>query len=292
MSEPFVPGSPVKRHVPLMLRLALPVSGAFRQGGWAFVVFGSVFCAIFLPLIENPLRSYDAQMDGVVRAVERTSSTQNDRRIFAVEVQYPPATEAEATPSSPTSRLTTSYTADPPEVGALVTVEYDSSDPDSARMRGARSSHFSSWVLFVLMFPAIGLVFALAQTGDALRTLGLLSRGYLTRARFADKRAGNLSVNDVPQSRMRFTFVDHHGVEVPFEVKTFKPELLEDDREEPALYDPRQSRFATTIDHLPGKLEVRDDRVIAHASLGKLLILPFLGVAGLVTVIAVAVLLT
>lgn len=281
-------GTTVKRHVPLMVRLALPVSGSFRQGGWAFVLFGSVFCAFFLPMIERPWSSFDAQMEGVVRKVERTNSSQNDRRIFEVEVQYPPATEAEASPSSTPSRLVSSYTTDPPEVGALVTVEYDSSDPDDARLRGARSRPFSSWVLFVLLFPAIGLVFALAQVGDALHTLHLLSRGYLTRARLAGKSAGNLSVNDVPQSRMRFTFVDHHGVEVPFEVKTFKPQKLEDDREELALYDPRQSRRATTIDQLPGELEVLEDRVVAHGFLGALLILPFLAVTAMVIAFLVA----
>ncbi len=289
MSELAVHGSTVKRHVPLVVRLALPVSGSFRQAGWGFVLVGSVVCAFFVSMTELPWRSFDAQMEGVVRAVERTSSSQNERRIFAVEVQYPPALEAEASsPSAPPSRLVTSYTSDPPEVGTRVTVEYDSSNPDTARMQGARSRPFSSWVLFVLALPAFGLVFALAQVGDALRTLRLLSRGYLTRARFAGKRAGNLSVNDVPQSRMRFTFIDHHGVEVPFEVKTFKPEKLEDDRQELALYDPRQSRNATTIDQLPGKLEILEDRVVAHRALGALLILPFLSAVSMIIAFLVA----
>jgi Protein of unknown function (DUF3592) len=265
----------IRRRVPLVVRLALPVSGTFRQLSWLFVVIGSAFSALFLSMTERPFRSFDAFTEGEVLKVERTNSSQNDEYIYAVEVQY----HADGAPGGPLK--VTSFTTEPPEVGARITVEYDSSDPSDARMQGARTHRFSSWVSFVAALPIMGLLFALLQLGDALRAVRLLARGSLTKARLTGKGEGNLRLNEVPQSVMRFVFLDEHGVEVPFEVKTFKPKLLEDDREELALYDPRRPRQAMTVDQLPGKLEVQDDRVIAHAALAHLLILPLLGVASI-----------
>ncbi len=266
----------VRRHVPLMVRLAFLVSGKFRQGSWAFVLLSSSFSAAVLSMTELPFRSFDAVTEGEVLQVERTNVSEDELPIYAVAVLYYPGEGGAVR-----ARKVTSFTAEPPQVGARVAVEYDSSDPAGGCMQGARSRRLSSGALLVVIFPFLALVFTQLKLGEARRVLRLLARGRLTRARLTGKGEGNVRVNNTPQSVMHFVFLDEHGDEVPFEVKTFKPERLEDDREEPTLYDPRRPRQAMTVDQLPGELEVQDGRVLAHGFLGHLLVMPLLAVASI-----------
>jgi hypothetical protein len=253
--------------------MALLTSGMIRQLGWVFVLFGAGFSAGFLPFVDLRWRGYDAVGEGEVVDVERTSATENDERIFKITVAH----EA-ATPSRHERRryLFRSYTVTPPEVGERVTVEYESADPAEARMRGARARPFGAWAALVVMIPLVGLLFALHRVREGARLIGLLRRGRPVRARLVAKGRGSDEINDVPESLMRFTFLDEEGGERRFEVRTFAPERLEDEATELAIYDPSRPALATAIDALPGRLELHDDRVVARGRLWHLQILPAL----------------
>jgi hypothetical protein len=173
----------------------------------------------------------------------------------------------------------------PPDRGERVSVDYEAAAPEEARIRGARANRFGPWVLALVMIPGFGLLFALYRVGEGARTVGLLRRGRATRARLVDRRPGSDEIDEQSEARMRLVFRDDDGVERSFEVRTFSPERLEDDATELAVYDPRQPAHATTIDHLPGKLELRDDRVVPHQRLWHLFLLPALGLVALAAMV-------
>jgi hypothetical protein len=196
----------VKRQVPLVVRLALPVSGRAQQSGWASIAFMGWLTTVLMLINAQPSHGYQ----------------------------------------------------------------------------------FSAWSLAWLMILFAMGFFALLRIREMQRRVRLLARGRLVRAKLVDHRVDH-SAKNAPRSQMAFTFVDGQGKKRSFEVSTDEPSSLMDDAGELALYDPNRPSSATTIDHLPGKLEVRRDRVIAHASLGALLIAPSLAVAGIAaTVLALA----
>lgn len=272
------------RSVPWRVRLALLTSGKIRQLGWVFVLFGASFSAAFLPFVDLRWRGYDATAEGEVLKVWRTSSTQNDQHIYAVVVAHEAAS---ASTPAPRRYLSRSYTVTPPAVGERVAVEYESANPAEARMRGARTRRFGPVGSLVLLFPLLGLLFALHRARGGLGHLRLLRRGRLTTARVVAVHRGDDDGDGESETLVRLAFRDDEGVERSFEVHTFSPQLLGDDVVERALYDPARPGHATALDTLPGKLEVLDDRVVPRARLWHLQLLPGLSLVALVATAAV-----
>lgn len=92
----------------------------------------------------------------------------------------------------------------------------------------------------------------------------LLRYGLETRGTLLSKKETGTTVNDVPVMALTFEYlVDRRPYQVT--VKTLSPSLLEDDAQEPMLYDPHQPSRATTLDHLPGAPTITADGQIASS---------------------------
>ncbi|HRC57694.1 MAG TPA: DUF3592 domain-containing protein, partial [Kofleriaceae bacterium] len=215
------------RQVPLSIRAAILTHGPIRQFGWLFVLVGALIMAFTIPSVDLRFSAYDAHTTGEVTRVERTSTRVNRRPIYRVEIQV--------TIQEP--RTVHSYTPHPPQPGDEVRVNYDSDDPADACMEGARRGQLPPWILVVLVFPALGLFFALRRLGQARTTVRLLRQGRPAHARVTGKRPGVDSFNDVPETHVRLEFEDEAGATHELEVATFKPQLLGDDPREVVFYD-------------------------------------------------------
>ncbi len=263
---------PEPRAVAWTVRMAMYTHGAIRQFGWVFAALGSLFCGFFLHYTDLRIGGYDAHASGEVVKLEATNSSSNDRRIYAVVFRFRGGEPAQ-------DYQDTSYTTAPPGVGDQMGVEYEWDDPDEARMQGAHSRPFSPVLSLVLIFPLAGMGFALIRIGESRRVVWLLRRGRAVKAKVIARGKGNMKINETSETKLTLQFVDDRGLARTFDVSTFSPELLEDDAEELALYDPDRPQRAITLDHLPGKLKVHDDRVEATGSVGQLLFLPIMALS-------------
>jgi hypothetical protein len=160
--------------------------------------------------------------------------------------------------------------------------EWPAGDPRHPRLKGMRSDYLPpSAGVFVLIFPLIGLIFAVYGLRQGLWDVHLLSEGRLARAKLVDKTATNVSQNKRTVYALTLSFVDEGGVERRGIVKTAEPERLEDPTAENILYSPEDPARIAALDLLPGMLRSGPGGRLETVSAGKtfaVLILPALTV--------------
>lgn len=228
-----------------------------------------MFCALFLRSADMRWHHYDAVAEGTVLTVERTSSSENDQDIFAVDVEYRPAAGDGA------ARTIRSYTVEPPQVGARVEVDYEAANPDEACLRGGRAAPFGKWVALFLLMPAVGLIFCFVGVRADLRYLRVLRDGRQTTATFVSARK-EVSDDGESATEVRLRFTDELGREHFLHHHTFKPERLRDDLREIIFYDVEAPARAVALDYLPGRLELRGDSFVARQRVWPLFLAPLL----------------
>lgn len=110
------------------------------------------------------------------------------------------------------------------------------------------------------LFSCVGAVMAGLSFRRGLKLLKLLRRGILTRAKLVEKTATNVEINERTVYKLKFRF-EVGGRRYAAMARTHEPELLEDDAQESVLYLPDDPSQASLVDHLPGKLEVKERTV-------------------------------
>lgn len=88
-------------------------------------------------------------------------------------------------------------------------------------------------------------------------------------------------MNDKPVYELRFRFKTFSGPEALATARNHEPERLEDDAEEPLVYDPADPSSAVLLDELPGRPRLDVDSVTqTEGSVLPLLVLPTVTVLG------------
>lgn len=90
--------------------------------------------------------------------------------------------------------------------GASVQVEYLVADPGIARIEGTRNAPWGSWLLLILILPAIGLWLFIGGLKAVRKSSGLLANAYLTQAWKGRTAPTNMTVNDRPVVRILYTY--------------------------------------------------------------------------------------
>ncbi|MBI5210653.1 MAG: DUF3592 domain-containing protein [Elusimicrobia bacterium] len=246
--------APPPRAVSPGLVLQQVFGGFVPQFGWMFLGFGMIFSWVFgLPETAASLYRFAGQREtsgGTVTACRATSMSENDATVFAVDYSF----ETEG----PSRRGTSYVTGSCPAPGATVSVEFPAGSPEHSRVQGMRSSPFGPFILFLLVFPAVGLGFILAGLRSGLRAARLLSAGVPAQGRLVSKEGTSTRINGRVVYAMTFAFRDSFGVEGSVTTRTHEPEALEDEFPENVLYDPADLSRAVTVDSLPGRVRVGD----------------------------------
>lgn len=271
------------REVPLSLRCRLMLGG-LAQFGWVFFGIGMIFVWIFVPAadlsfftVRGPLTT----AEGVVTRVERTMMNEGGGEhnsgtpVYAYHFTYtlPQGSEYEGI-SYATGRRHSS--------GAQVKVEYAPGAPDSARIKGMRRNLMPPLILFVLLFPLVGLGFVVFRLWKGVRQTRLLRHGSLALGQLVNKQATQTRINDQTVYKLTFEFADLSGTTQKMTVRSHMPETLEDDDRERLLYDPTRPQDAVLWDNVPGSPEV-DERGQLKPTAGSALvvmIIPALSIIG------------
>ncbi|HEX6178719.1 MAG TPA: DUF3592 domain-containing protein [Thermoanaerobaculia bacterium] len=249
MQRPF---APAPRRVPLSIRVANTFN-MFSQIGWFLLAFSSIFVWVFVgnaDLSFVTFRGEVAKAVAQVTKVEETNASEDDTKVMATHYQYSVA-------GQPFSGVAYS-TGSSKSVGERVEIEYKPATPAQSRIPGMRRAMFSPFVLFVLIFPAVGAAFVYAAFRVGRRRNHALEHGLLAAGRLVEKNPTNMTVNDRPVWEMVFEFTARDGQKHRATANTTDAERLEDEHTEPLLYDPEDPSRAYVLDEAPARPEVND----------------------------------
>jgi hypothetical protein len=261
--------APPPRPVPL------PVIGSAMLGttggfGSVFLVMGLVFTLIFTrgfrPMDDIRLALSKTTVDGLVTRVVDPSATENDEPVYEYEYSFTTRREEQMTGRSySTGRRWSS--------GSSITVEYVPDAPVISRIEGARTSMFSPWIMFVLIFPGVGGALFLSAAYGGLRQVLLLRNGVIADARITGTRETGTSVNNNPVLVFIYEITTSAGVMADGTSRAFPSERLGDEEIEPALYLPSNPGFSTLVDSIslnhPLDVDSLSGQWIATGGIGK-----------------------
>jgi hypothetical protein len=248
--------APPPRSVPLPV-IASAMFGITGGFGAIFLIAGLLFTLIFTqgyrPVDDFRLVSSQATARGVITGVSETNATENDMEVYEYEFTFTARNERTYSGRSYTTGRQWS-------VESAVTVEYVADDPSIARIQGARTSLFEPWVLFVLIFPAVGAVMFGSAAIGGLRQAMLLRYGALADARILSARPTGTSVNEVPVLNYAYEIQTDTGLMFDGSAKSFPGDRIGDEQNEPALYLPSHPKISTLVDAIPLKypLEIEE----------------------------------
>jgi hypothetical protein len=263
------------RHVPLSLKIANYCNG-LAQVGWIFFGFGMIFFWIFSAnsdLSFLTFRGPHPTAQGVVLAVVDTGASEDEVRVQANHYEYSVAGR-----SFHGISYTTGSAAGP---GASVTVEYDPAQPERSRIAGMRRSLFGPAAALAILFPLIGLVLVILAGRIGAKRNRLLRDGLLATGTLTKKSATSMKVNQQPVFELTFAFTTRDGRRCETKTRTHLPARLEDEAQEPLLYDPNDPKVAYILDEAPARPQFELNGELRGHGLGALsyLLVPLLVVA-------------
>lgn len=233
------------RSMPLSSRLALQLNAGV-QIGFFVLAFSTPFFWLFVGNADLPaitFRGEQMRTNGAVTDVVDTRASESNRQIWEVHYRY--SVDARAYEGVAYASGGTEL-----ESGDVVLVEYLKRDPSRSRIEGLRRGMFGAGVLFVLIFPAIGLIVTILALRYGTRRGRLLSQGVAVYAKFKETRTTNLTVNKRPAYEVIHEYRTLEGELHEASTTTTDVDSLTDDAEEMVLYDPAKPGSGVPIDSL------------------------------------------
>lgn len=263
------------RHLDLFTKIIILFGGFLQQFGWIFFTLGSLFAWIFIPLSDVMLW-FEGKKDwketvGQVMSAEPTNSSVNETTVY----QYLHSFELENERFTGKSFTVGRQYND----GEEVTIRYNENDPSESYISSSRRAIFPAWVLFVLLFPLIGLAFIITSILKNIKVLKLLEIGAFTRGKLISKKATNTSINK--QTVFKYTFeFEFGGKKQEALCKTHQGWLVEDEEREIILYDRFNPAFNFVFDAMTNVPNISEEGMLERAPISKAvnLLLPILGI--------------
>ncbi len=282
------------RSVPLMVKFRVILGGMFTQSGCFIVAFGMIPVWIFT--LNSDLMSWRQFRDpldiatGTILYSKKTSlSVGGSKHSIGGTTKHRKGTPIYANHYSFVGPDWNVYTGVSYKKGMAlqkdlkVEVEYPQGKPEISRIRGMRSRPLGLSGLLPVIFPILGIWSIIVGLRKGIRANRLLTIGQQTTGRLKSKAATRAKLGKKTIYKLTFEFTTQDGIIHKAIGETHLPEKLEDEDEEPLLYDPLQPSNAVMLDALPGSPRIDENGNIRAGSLSKTLlcfVLPTLTVLG------------
>jgi hypothetical protein len=236
--------APPPRPVPITVVCSamLGITGVI---GAIFLIAGLLFTLVFTsgyrPIDDLRLALSRTTARGMVTGVSETGATENDEPVYIFEFAFTTSREEKMTGRS-------YFTGKRWSVEDAVAIEYVPEEPAIARIKGARTSTFAPWVLFVLIFPAVGVALFGSAAIGGLRQVALLRHGAVADARILSTRPTGTTVNDTPVLEYSYEIRTGAGEIFNGSAKALSSDRIGDEENEPALYLPSDPNRSTLVD--------------------------------------------
>lgn len=239
------------RSVPGALSAWLQFGGVGAVG-WFVAAFGATLSAVFVNSADLSQWRFSVgpieQVEAIVTRVEETSSSINDEKVFRYDYRFV-MPEGDALIGS---SYTVPSSGRSPQVGQTVTVEYLTASPQISRIAGMRRKPFGPEILFVLIFPIVGLGLAGYFWTRGRQSVALLARGREAQAALSSEEITSYRVNSQQLYRLTMLYEDEDGRVHEVKKLTANPQLYRGRADVPILYDPRRPTRVLLIEDMPG----------------------------------------
>jgi hypothetical protein len=247
MLESTLRFAPPPRPMPFSLSIT-NVLNLIVQIGFGVFGFASIFLWTFVANADFSFITFKGDLGratGTVTRVVDTNASESRSRIRENHFQYSVAGERMEGVSYSTGRQV--------EPGDRVLVEFLERTPQRARISGQRTGMFSPAVMFVLLFPLVGLALIIFGLRWGSKRSRLLREGVFTTGVLKSKTATNTRVNNRRVYELIFEFTARDGRRCEAKARTSMTDRLQDEREEPLLYNPEKPEDAVMLDDGPGR---------------------------------------
>ncbi|MBI5915419.1 MAG: DUF3592 domain-containing protein [Bacteroidetes bacterium] len=267
------------RHLNLFTKATVLSGGFLQMFGWIFFCMGSLFAWIFIPMSEVrfwfEFGKEWKETPGKVVTAEPTNSSVNDQVVYS----YLHSFELNGTRYTGKSYTTGQQY----QGGEEVTVRYDANNPNDSHLAGSKRAIFPAFVLFVLIFPLVGLCFIVFSLRQNLRTVKLLEIGDFTRGKMTSKEATGsvVKINNTSYPVFKYQFEFEAGGKTHTATcKTHQGGLVEDEEREIILYDRFNPGYNLVYDAAPNVPAISEQGTLEPAPFGQVLylLLPFVGI--------------
>lgn len=239
--------APPPRRVPLSLTI-VNLFNVITQIGWFVFGFGMIFAWVFIgnaDFSSITFRGTHPVARGKVTRISETGASIGHRPVIANHYEFSVAgTRYDGTSYS---------TGDAKSAGDEVKIEYDEGNPERSRIEGQRRAQFGPGLVFVGIFPLIGFLILAFATRSGLRRNQLLRDGLLASGTLIGRERTNVTVNNRPVWKLVFEFTGRDGQRHEASANVTDTDRLEDDAQEPLLYDPNNPEKAYMLDEVPAR---------------------------------------
>lgn len=240
------------RGLNIWTKIQVLFGGFSIQFGSMFFWFGMIFTLVFVGQSELiHIFHFDGswrETDGIVTDIKESNIIVNDRPLHTFDFSY--TVDGQNFIGSSNGRLDGSL-----QEGSIARVEYRSKNPNRSRIVGMTTEIFPVWVMFVLIFPLIGLGFLVFGFRANLKSLRLLVHGTFTRGKQIGKESTSTIVNN--QRVYEYTFIfeaNHQKYEAV--CRTHLAGRVEDEALEKVLYLKNNPKENVVYDGIEGAPKV------------------------------------
>jgi hypothetical protein len=268
------------RSIGLFTKATILFGGFLQQFGWIFFVMGSLFSWIFIP--ASTVRFWFEfgkdwkETPGKIISAEPTNSAVNDVTVY----RYLHSFEVNGVRFTGKSFTTGQQY----QGGEEVNIRYDANNPGDSHVAGSDRAVFPAFVLFVLLFPLVGLAFIVTSVRNNWKAVKLLEIGEFTRGKMVSKEAtgSEVKINNNRYPIFKYSFEFEAGGKTRTAIcKTHQGWLVEDEEREIILYDRFNPDFNLVYDAAANVPAISEYGMLKPASFGKVLylLLPLAGIA-------------
>jgi len=252
------------REIPFKIKLLSFFNGFSTIFGWIFFGVGMIFVWFFIFSADFSTifpENFDSTAQGNVIGSIPTTMSENNRRILKIKFRF--------IDSKGEEHFSYSYSKKAYPYDEKVTILYNIEDPKTAKIESTRTNPFGPTVLFVLIFPIIGITFITISILKGLKINRLLKYGSYATGILNEKKATVTRINGRRVYRFKFLFKDRLGQEHTITEKTHLTSLLTGTEEKPLLYLSEKPEYGIMLDLISGyikfrsdgKIEFRDDKI-------------------------------
>jgi len=247
-------GSP-PRDLPFLLKAA-SLLGGINQFGWFFLGFGLIFVWLFVVHVDFKSTIY---FRGELETVQGEITYSEKSGLSEGGSKHRPGIPIYANHYTFSANDGKKYDGVSYAVGTAfpgsmaVQVEYPKMNPSMSRIRNMRTAPCPPLVLFVLIFPIIGLGVIIFGLKKGFNAIDLLANGILAHGILKSKEQTGTRINGKYVFKLTFEFTANDGKTYEVLSRTNEPEVLEDDPTEPLIYRQYNPSHAAMMDTLPAR---------------------------------------